>query len=39
MRVLSFQNRIEFIPLRPIKEMRGFLRGMDTHIEREEDRL
>lgn len=39
MRVLSFQNRIEFIPLRSIKEMRGFLRGMDTKIEHEEDRL
>lgn len=39
MHVLSFKNRIEFIPARPVKEMRGFLRGMDTKIEQEEDRL
>ena len=38
-RVLRYANRVEFIPVRPIQEMRGFLRGMDTTIEREENRL
>ncbi len=39
MRVLRYGDRVEFIPVRPIQEMRGFLRGMDTRIEREDDRL
>lgn len=38
-RVLRYSDRVEFIPVRPIKEMRGFLRGMDAEIEREDDRL
>ncbi|HYO14558.1 MAG TPA: AbrB/MazE/SpoVT family DNA-binding domain-containing protein [Thermoanaerobaculia bacterium] len=37
--VLVFGNRIELIPVRPIREMRGFLRGIDTHLERDPDRL
>ena len=37
--VIQYQNRIELVPLRPIKSARGFLRGIDTTIEREEDRL
>jgi AbrB family looped-hinge helix DNA binding protein len=32
-------DRIELIPLRPIKRMRGFLRGIDTNVRREEDRI
>lgn len=39
MRVLRYGDRVEFIPVRPMQEMRGFLRGMDTRIEREDDRL
>ena len=39
LRVLRYADRMEFIPVRPIKQMRGFLRGMDTGIEREGDRL
>lgn len=37
--VLKHQDRIEFIPLKSFKKMRGFLKGMDTTIERENDRL
>ena len=36
---IAYGNRIELIPLRPIKEMRGFLKGIDTQVEREADRL
>lgn len=36
--VTRYEDRIELIPLRPIEEMRGFLRGMDTTVEREADR-
>lgn len=33
-----FDNRIELVPLKPLNEMRGFVKGMDTTIEREDDR-
>ena len=31
-------GRVEPVPIRPISEMRGFLRGMDPNFEREPDR-
>ena len=31
-------GRIELVPVRPISEMRGFLKGMDPSFEREPDR-
>jgi len=37
--VLQYQNRIEFIPLKKMKEMRGFLKGINTTVDREKDRL
>ena len=39
LRVMSYADRLEFIPVRPVQTMRGFLRGMDATIDREEDRL
>jgi len=36
--VLRYRGRIELIPMKPVKEMRGFLRGVDSKIEREPDR-
>ena len=39
LRVMCFEDRLELIPVRLIRTMRGFLRGMDTRIEREGDRL
>jgi AbrB family looped-hinge helix DNA binding protein len=36
---LLYENRIELIPMRPIKKMRGFLKGIDTSVDREKDRL
>jgi AbrB family looped-hinge helix DNA binding protein len=39
LRVMRYGDRVEFIPVRRMKAMRGFLRGMDTHINRSEDRL
>lgn len=39
MQITSYQGRIEMIPLKPIKEMRGFLQGIDTSVFREEDRV
>jgi AbrB family looped-hinge helix DNA binding protein len=37
--VLVYGNRIELIPLKKISEMRGFLKGINTEIERESDRI
>ena len=37
--VFRHEDRVEFMPLKSIKAMRGFLKGMDTSIEREDDRL
>jgi len=36
---LAYGDRIEFIPVRPARAMRGFLRGIDTTISRERDRV
>jgi len=36
---VEYENRIELVPVRPIREMRGFLRGIDTTVEREDDRV
>ena len=36
--VLHYHGRIELIPVRDAKKMRGFLRGIDTRVPREADR-
>ncbi len=37
--VLTYQNRIELVPIKPIKKMKGFLKGINTHVVREKDRV
>jgi AbrB family looped-hinge helix DNA binding protein len=39
LQVLQYGDRVELIPARPVKELRGLLRGIDPTIEREGDRL
>jgi AbrB family looped-hinge helix DNA binding protein len=39
LRVIAYADRVEFIPVRPMKQMRGYLRGMDTTLTRDPDRL
>lgn len=36
--VLQYKDRIELVPLKDIKKMRGFLKGVDTTVLREKDR-
>lgn len=36
---LHYDDRIEFIPLKPMKSMRGFLRGIETDVPRDGDRV
>ena len=35
---IPFKGRIELIPLEPIENTRGFLKGIDTSVPREADR-
>ncbi len=37
--VLTYHNRIELIPIKPMKKMKGFLKGIDTEVERDDDRV
>ena len=37
--VIQYDDRIELIPLRTMEEARGFLKGINTTIEREPDRV
>ncbi len=39
MQVIAYGNRIELKPSKDIREMRGFLKGIDADVSREEDRL
>jgi AbrB family looped-hinge helix DNA binding protein len=34
----EYEGRVEFIPVRPTKSMRGFAKGIDTTVTRERDR-
>jgi AbrB family looped-hinge helix DNA binding protein len=37
--VVLYGNRIELVPEKNIKEMRGFLKGINTDFQREGDRV
>ena len=37
--VVVYGGRIELIPVMPAKRMRGFLKGIDTRVPREGDRI
>ena len=37
--VIAYQNRIELVPIRSARSLRGFLKGIDTSVEREADRI
>ena len=39
MQIVEYDGRIELIPERDIKELRGFLKGINTEFEREADRV
>ena len=34
--VIGYGDRIEFLPVRPARALRGVLRGVDTSMERDE---
>ncbi len=35
---IVFEGRIELIPVKSVKKMKGFLKGIDTSVPREPDR-
>jgi len=39
MQIVEYAGRIELIPERDIKELRGFLKGINTEFSREGDRV
>ncbi len=39
LQVVEYEGRIELIPERDIKELRGFLKGINTEFDREKDRV
>lgn len=36
---LQYEGRIEFIPLKPARTLRGFVKGIDTRVPRDRDRV
>lgn len=36
--IFQYENRIEFIPVRKPRALRGFLKGLDTTVTRDDDR-
>ncbi len=39
MQVIAYGDRVEFVLQKNISEMRGFLKGINTDVEREDDRF
>lgn len=39
MQALPFKGRVELVPLEPIEAARGFVRGIDTTVPRDGDRV
>jgi AbrB family looped-hinge helix DNA binding protein len=37
--ILLYNDRIEVIPVKLMSQMRGFLKGIDTTVKRDEDRI
>lgn len=37
--ILRYENRIELIPIQPVRRLRGFLKGIKTSVLREPDRV
>ncbi len=36
---IAYDDRIELVPVRPVRSMRGFVKGIDTTVARGDDRL
>jgi AbrB family looped-hinge helix DNA binding protein len=39
MEIINYGTRIELVPIQPIQSLKGIFRGINTDIQRDEDRL
>jgi hypothetical protein len=37
-RIMRYGDVIELVPIEPMRKMRGFVKGMDTNINRDDDK-
>ena len=37
--IISYRDRIELVPIKPMKSLKGFLQGIDTEVARDKDRV
>ncbi|HUT52020.1 MAG TPA: AbrB/MazE/SpoVT family DNA-binding domain-containing protein [bacterium] len=37
--VFQYGNRLEYVPVRRMRELRGFLKGLDPDVKRDKDRI
>jgi len=37
--VIEYDGHVHLIPIRPMRELRGHLKGIDTTVERDKDRV
>lgn len=37
--MITYRNRIELIPIKPMKKLKGSLKGIDTEVSRDKDRI
>ena len=37
--IITYGSRIELVPIQPMKKLKGAFKGINTDIQREEDRL
>ena len=37
--MLAYRNRIELIPIKPMKKLKSLLKGIDTDVDRDDDRI
>lgn len=37
--VVVYEGRIELVPVTPVTKLRGFAKGIDTSVERDDDRV
>lgn len=37
--MIAYRNRIELVPIKPMKKLKGFLKAIKTDIKRDKDRV
>ena len=37
--IISYGSRIELVPIQPMKRLKGMFKGLNTDIQREDDRI